>query len=174
MKTKLINFFVDSAKVFTNPDELFYVKSQSRSYGGIATSIFYAVFLALIIGIFTQDITVTAILMICGVVGVLLYNIIHTIITTIFAWILGGRGSILSLFNLISYTSAIDILLILSLALIPYHIMVIIPAIILISLWKMIIVCTAVNTEYEIGFGKSFLSAYGILIIILTVLVGVL
>ena len=52
--------------------------------------------------------------------------------------------------------------------------MVIMPLILLVIPWRMVINITAVNTEFEIGFGKSFLATYGILILILTVIVGLL
>ena len=58
MKTRIIDFFTDCAKVITAPDELFYLKSQYKNYEGVLTSIFFTAFLGLILGIYLKDIIV--------------------------------------------------------------------------------------------------------------------
>lgn len=174
MKTKIGNFFMDSAKVITSPDELFYVKNQEKNYDGIKTSIFFTVFLCLILGIFTKDIIITLALIVTGVFAVLITNFIHAVISSLLTFLLRGNGSIMKLFNLISYGSVLDILIIIALSLFVFMPIIIIPTIILVSLWKMIIVTLAVNSEYEIGYGKSFLAAYGIILIFLIIVMGVL
>lgn len=102
MKTRIIDFFTDCAKVITAPDELFYLKSQYKNYEGVLTSIFFTAFLGLILGIYLKDIIVTIGIIVCAIILVLLNNIIHSIITSIIARILGGTGNLLNLFNLIS------------------------------------------------------------------------
>lgn len=174
MKTRIFDFFTDCAKVITAPDELFYLKSQYKNYEGVLTSIFFTAFLGLILGIYLKDIIVTIGIIVCAIILVLLNNIIHSIITSIIARILGGTGNLLNLFNLISYTSVLDIFFIFVLSIFSFKPLIFIPIYILVSLWKLVINTLAVHSEYELGYGRSFLAAYGIIILIITILMGVL
>ncbi|MGI6565123.1 YIP1 family protein [Methanosphaera sp.] len=174
MMSRLISFFTESGKVLISPDELFYLKSQSRDYNGILSAIFYSAFLGLIIGLLTGEPLVIVFLIIGAIIVTLLFKVIQAIFIYIFSRILGGKGSYRSTLNLISYSSVFDVFLILGLALTSINNMVIMPLILLVIPWRMVINITAVNTEFEIGFGKSFLATYGILLLILTVIVGLL
>lgn len=174
MITRIIDFFADSGKVIISPDELFYLKSQERGYGGVWSLIFYTFFLSLIIGVLTGDAVFMGIIIAVSIISVLVFNLVHTIFIYIFSRLMKAEGSFLSTFNLISYAGVIDVFTILAVAVSTLKPAVLLPILLLVVLWKMIIVITAVNNEYGLGVGKSFLSAYGIILIILAIIMGVL
>ena len=99
MKTKIMEFFTESAKVFTNPDDLFYIKTEGSDKNGIISLLFYSLMLGLVIGIATGDIVLTGILLVVFLIIPLLCKLIHSIFTFIFARILGGSGSFFNTFN---------------------------------------------------------------------------
>ncbi len=174
MMSRITNFFTDCGEVITSPEDLFYVKRQYGDHNGIWSLIFFSVFLALIIGLAIGDLTLTGILVFVLLVCSLIFKFIQAILIYLFARLLGGHGEFIDTFNLISYSSVLDIFLILGIACLTLGKLVIIPLLLLLVLWKMVIVITAVNSEYDIGYGKSFLSAYGIILLIFTIIVGLL
>lgn len=171
MKTKIMEFFTESAKVFTNPDDLFYIKTEGSDKNGIISLLFYSLMLGLVIGIATGDIVLTGILLVVFLIIPLLCKLIHSIFTFIFARILGGSGSFFNTFNLMSYSSVLNVLLIIGIALATLGFAVIIPLMFLVFLWKMVIEIVAVSEEHNLGYAKSFLSTLGIPLIIFIILV---
>lgn len=174
MKTRIMEFFTESGQVFTNPDDLFYLKTESNGKNGIISLIFYNLLLGLVLGIATGNVVITLILMVAFLIISLLYKFIQSIFVFIFAKILGGSGSFMNTFNLISYSSVLNILLIIGIALATLGKMFIIPLIILVLLWKMVIEIIAVSEEHNLGYAKSFLSTVGIFLIIIVLIVGLI
>ena len=86
--SRLISFFTESGKVLISPDELFYLKSQSRDYNGILSAIFYSAFLGLIIGLLTGEPLVIVFLIIGAIIVTLLFKVIQAIFIYIFSRIL--------------------------------------------------------------------------------------
>ena len=113
MKTRIMEFFTESAQVFTNPDDLFYLKTQSSDKNGIISLIFYSLMLGLVTGIATGDIVITGILLVAFLILPLISKFIQSIFVFIFARLLGGSGSFINTFNLLSYSSVLNVLLIL-------------------------------------------------------------
>ena len=174
MMSRISNFFTESGQVILDPDDFLYYKTQSKGYNGILSLIFYNLILALIIGIATKDLVMTAFLLVIALIVPLVYKFIKTIFVYAFARILGGKGSFMNTFNLTSYSSVLNILIILGVALTYFIGAVIVPILLLVVLWKMVIELIAVSEEHNIGYGKSFLANYGIFLIILIILVGLL
>jgi hypothetical protein len=85
----------------------------------------------------------------------------------------GGEGNLFACYNLICYPSCLYIFLIVGLALTVLNKMFLFPVILLVILWQFVIVITAVATEYGMDFGKAFLSTYGLWLIILAILMGI-
>lgn len=174
MKTKLIDFFSDSGMLIISPEELFYLRGQKSGYNGIFSVIFYLAFLSLIIGILLQDITLAVSIFLITVVISLVFRFIHAITIHIFSKILfGGTGKLLACYNLICYSSSLYIFLIIGLAATVLNKMFIFPVLLLVILWQMFIVVTAVATEYGMDFGKAFISTYGIWLFIIIILMGI-
>lgn len=174
MMSRISNFFTESGQVILNPDDFLYYKCQSKGYNGILTLIFYHVILALIIGITTKDLVTTLLLVAIAIIFPLVYRFIKSIFVYAFAKLLGGTGSFMNTFNLTSYSSVLNILIILGFALTFFDKLVIIPILLLVYLWKMVIEIIAVSEEHNIGYGKSFLANYGIFYLIVIILVGLL
>lgn len=174
MMSRISNFFTESGQVILDPDDFLYYKSQSKGYNGILTLIFYHVILALIIGIATKDLVTTILLVVIAIIFPLVYRFIKSIFIYAFARILGGTGSFMNTFNLTSYSSVLNILIILGFALTVFDKIVIVPILFLVFLWKMIIEVIAVSEEHNLGYGKSFLANYGIFLLITIIIVGLL
>jgi len=175
MKTRILNFFEDSGKLILSPEELFYLKGQKAGAGGIASLIFYSAFTSLIIGILMQSLTFAVILMVITIVVGLVVRFVHAIFIHIFSsLIFNGQGNLMACFNLICYPSVLDIFLIIGLVGTVLNKMFIFPLLMLVVIWRFVIVITAVATEYGIDFGKAFFSTYGIWLIIVTILMGIL
>lgn len=166
MKERILQFFTESGQVFLNPDDLFFFKTDNQDKNGIISLIFYSFMLALVMGISTGDIVVTAILIVASLILPLVAMFIHTIFVYIFAKLLGGSGSFMNTFNLMSYSSVLNVLLIIAIVLAPINPFIIVPILILVGLWKMVLEIIAVSEEHNLGYGKSFLSTNGILILI--------
>lgn len=171
MKTNIMEFFTESAQVFTNPDDLFYLKTEGKDTNGIISLIFYSLMLGLVIGIATGDIVVTGILLLVFLIVPLVCKVIHSLFAFIFARLLGGSGSFVNTFNLMSYSSVLNVLLIIGIALATLGFAVIIPILFLVFLWKIVIEIVAVSEEHNLGYAKSFLSTTGIPLIILIIIV---
>ena len=77
-------------------------------------------------------------------------------------------------FNLLSYSSVLNVLLIIGIALATLGKMVIIPLVILVGLWKLVIEIIAVSEEHNLGYAKSFLSTAGIPLIISVICWGLI
>ncbi len=169
-----MEFFTESGQVFTNPDDLFYLKTEEKDNNGIVSLIFYNLMLGLVIGLFTGDLLVTGILLVVFVISQLIFKFVESLFVFIFARLLGGSGSLMNTFNLISYSSVLNILLIVGIALATLGKVVIIPLIFLVFLWKMVIEIIAVSEEHSLGYAKSFLSTVGIPLIIFVILVGLI
>ena len=175
MKSKIINFFMDSADVLLSPDDLFYSKSQSKNYDGVLTLIIFTVFLAIIFGIMTKSAVFTGILIISLLIARLIFKVIQAFFIKIASRLFKAQGDFMETFNLISYTGVLDIFLILGLACSAIGLgVVLIPLLILMVTWKMFIVVSAVCREYELGIGKGFLLSYGIWLLIITIIMGLL
>ncbi len=174
MKTRIMEFFTESAQVFTNPDDLFYLKTQSSDKNGIISLIFYSLMLGLVTGIATGDIVITGILLVAFLILPLISKFIQSIFVFIFARLLGGSGSFINTFNLLSYSSVLNVLLIIGIALATLGKMVIIPLVILVGLWKLVIEIIAVSEEHNLGYAKSFLSTAGIPLIISVICWGLI
>lgn len=170
MKTNIMEFFTESAKVFTNPDDLFYLKTEGNDINGIISLIFYSLMLGLVIGIATGDIVITGILLLVFFIVPLVAKLIHSLFAFIFARLLGGSGSFVNTFNLMSFSSVLNVLLIIGIALATLGFAVIIPIVFLVFLWKMVIEIVAVSEEHNLGYAKSFLSTTGIPLIILIII----
>ena len=69
-----------------------------------------------------------------------------------------------------SYSSVLNVLLIIGIALATLGFAVIIPLMFLVFLWKMVIEIVAVSEEHNLGYAKSFLSTTGIPLIILIII----
>lgn len=171
MKTKIMEFFTESANVITNPDDLFYLKTESDDKNGIITLIFYSLMLALVLGITSGDIVVTGILLVGSIILSLLSKFIQAFFAFIFARLLGGSGSFINTFNLMSYSSVLDVFVIVGIALLTLGFGVIFPIMILVFLWKMVIEVIAISEEHTLGYAKSFLSTVGIPLIIFIIVV---
>ena len=175
MKTiKIMEFFTESGQVFTNPDDLFFIKTDEKGYNGIISLIFYSLMLALVMGISTGDIAITGILLAAFLILPLIHKFIHSLFAYIFARLLGGSGTVMNTFNLMSYSSVLNVLLIIGIALATIGIMIIIPLVLLVFLWKMVIEIIAVSEEHNLGYAKSFLSTTGIPWIILIIIILIL
>ena len=174
MMRRIMEFFTESGQVFTNPDDLFYLKTEEKDNNGIVSLIFYNLMLGLVIGLFTGDLLVTGILLVVFVISQLIFKFVESLFVFIFARLLGGSGSLMNTFNLISYSSVLNILLIVGIALATLGKVVIIPLIFLVFLWKMVIEIIAVSEEHSLGYAKSFLSTVGIPLIIFVILVGLI
>lgn len=174
MMRRIMEFFTESGQVLTNPDDLFYLKTEEKDKNGILSLIFYNLMLGLVIGLFTGDLLVTGILLVGFVISQLIFKFIESLFVFIFARLLGGSGSLMNTFNLISYSSVLNILLIVGIALATLGKVVIIPLIFLVFLWKMVIEIIAVSEEHSLGYAKSFLSTVGIPLIIFVILVGLI
>lgn len=174
MMTRIMNFFTESGQVFTNPDDLFYSKTEGNDKNGIISLIFYNLLLGLIIGIFTKDLVITGILLVAFLIFPLLAKFIESVFVFIFAKIFGGSGSFMNTFNLLSYSSVLNVLLIIGIALLTLGKPVIMPIIILVYLWKMVLEIIAVSEEHNIGYAKSFLSTTGIPLIFVVILWGLM
>lgn len=171
MKTKIMEFFTESANVITNPDDLFYLKTEGGDKNGIITLIFYSFVLALVLGIATGDIVITGILLVVFILLSVFYKFIQSLFAFIFARILGGSGSFLNTFNLMSYSSVLNVFIVIGIALLTLGFAVIFPIMILVFLWKMVIEVIAVSEEHNLGYAKSFLSTAGIPLIIFIIVV---
>ena len=174
MMTRIMEFFTESGQVFTNPDDLFYAKTEGNDKNGIISLIFYNLMLGLIIGIYTKDLVFTGILLVAFFILPLLAKFIESIFVFIFAKILGGSGSFMNTFNLLSYSSVLNILLIIGIALLTLEKAVIIPIILLVYLWKMVLEIIAVSEEHNLGYAKSFLSTVGIPLIVIVIIWGLI
>jgi hypothetical protein len=172
--SRILEFFTESGQVFTNPDDLFYMKTEGQDYNGVISLIFYSLMLALVLGITSGDIVVTGILLVLFLIFPLLAQFIHSIFVFIFAKILGGSGNFMNTFNLLSYSSVLNLLLIIGIALLSLGKIVIIPLVILVSLWKIVIEIIAVSEEHNMGYAKSFLSTVGIPLIISVIIWGLI
>lgn len=174
MISKIIDFFSDSGKLIISPEELFYLRGQKKGYNGIFSVVFYYAFLSLIIGILLQDLTLSVILAVSSIIFTLVFKFIHALTIHVFAKVLfGGDGKLLACYNLICYPSALTIFLIVGLALTVLNKMFLFPIILLVLLWQVVIVITAVATEYGMDFGKAFISTYGLWLIIIAILMGI-
>lgn len=174
MMTKIMEFFSDSGKLIISPEELFYLRGQKRGYNGILSLIFYLAFLSLIIGILLQNIGIGIAIGIISIVFSLIFKFVHAITIHIFSKLLfKGDGKFLACFNLICYPGTLYVFLIIGLAATVLNKMFIFPVLLLVILWQIIIVITAVATEYGMDFGKAFISTYGIWLIILAILMGI-
>jgi hypothetical protein len=174
MISKIIEFFSDSGKLIISPEELFYLRGQKKGYYGILSVVFYLAFLSLMIGILLQDLTFGLIAAVGSIVFTLVFKFIHAVTIHIFAKVLfGGEGNLFACYNLICYPSCLYIFLIVGLALTVLNKMFLFPVILLVILWQFVIVITAVDTEYGMDFGKAFLSTYGLWLIILAILMGI-
>ena len=171
MKTSIMEFFTESAKVFTNPDDLFFLKTEGKDINGIISLIFYSLMLGLVIGIASGDIVITGILLVAFLILPLVDKVIHSIFAFIFARLLGGSGSFTNTFNLMSYSSVLNVLLIIGIALATIGFGVILPIMSLVFLWKMVLEIVAVSEEHNLGYAKSFLSTIGIPLIIVIIIV---
>lgn len=174
MMSRISNFFTDSGQVLLNPDDFLFLKSQEKDYNGIISLLFYTGILALLIGITTLDPIMTVVLVLVFIIGSLIINLVRSVIAFIFAKLLGGNGGLISTFNLISYSSVLNILLYIGFVLTFFDKLAIIPIILLVFLWKMVIEITAVSEEHNIGYAKAFLSTYGIYLIILVIIMGLI
>lgn len=174
MKERILQFFTESGQVFLNPDDLFFFKTEERDKNGIISLIFYSFMLALVMGISTGDLTVTAILLVISLILPILCMFIHAIFVYIFARLLGGTGSFMNTFNLMSYNAVLNVLLIIAIVLAAVNPFIIVPVLILVGLWKMVLEIIAVSEEHNIGYGKSFLSTKGIAILISIIVLIVL
>lgn len=173
MKTKIINFFTNSAKIFINPDELFNEKNKNLDYEGVISLIFYMAILGLVIGILTKNAMITVFLIIFSIIGSLIFNFIHCALTYIFAMLFKVDGEFASLYNLMCYEYVLDALIIIGIGItLLTGKWVIIPLVLLVSIWKIIVTISAVNSVFKFGYGKSFISAYALLFLILTVIMG--
>lgn len=172
--SRISNFFTDSGQVLLNPDDFLFLKSQEKDYNGIISLLFYTGILALLIGITTLDPIMTVVLVLVSIIGSLIINLVRSVIAFIFAKLLGGNGGLISTFNLISYSSVLNILLYIGFVLTFFDKLAIIPIILLVFLWKMVIEITAVSEEHNIGYAKAFLSTYGIYLIILVIIMGLI
>lgn len=171
MKTKIMEFFTESAKVITNPDDLFYLKTEGEDKNGIISLIFYSLVLALVLGISTGDIVFTGILLVVFLILSLFFMFIRSLFAFIFARLLGGSGSFINTFNLMSYSSVLNVLMIVGIALLCLGFGVIFPIMFLVFLWKMVIEVIAISEEHNLGYAKSFLSTVGIPLIIFIIIV---
>lgn len=173
MKSKIINFFTDSADVLLSPDDLFYLKSQSKNYDGILTLIVFTVILALTLGILTKSALVAGILIILLLFSRLIFKLIQALLINLVTRLFGAQGDFIRTFNLISYSSVLDVFVIIGLAstVLGLGIM-LLPLLILTVVWKMFIVVSAICREYELGIGKAFLSAYGIWLLVIAIIMG--
>ncbi|OWT32522.1 hypothetical protein BGI41_07240 [Methanobrevibacter sp. 87.7] len=160
--------------VLLSPELLFDEKSKDGGYAGIITLIFFSIFLGLISGILSKSFVVFIVVAIFLIIFTIVFNIVQTIFIYIFSRLLGGEGSFKSTFNLLGYLSVIDIFTLIGLSLTSIGNLIIIPISMLVLLWKAVLVVILVNSEFKIGLGKSFLSSFGILALILICLMGVL
>lgn len=174
MKERIFEFFTESGKVFLNPDDLFYFKTEDPDKNGIISLIFYSLMLALVVGIAMGDLVITAVLLVASLILPIVYMFIHTIFVFIFARLLGGSGSFMNTFNLMSYSGVLNVLLIVAIALTKINPLILIPVIILVYLWKMVLEIIAVSEEHNLGYAKAFLSTRGISLIILIIVLIIL
>lgn len=166
MIERISQFFTESGQIFLNPDDLFFYKTDEKDKNGIISLEFYSLMLALVLGIAIGDVVVTAILLVASLIIPLVSMFIHSIFVFVFARLLGGTGSFMNTFNLLSYSSVLNVLLIIAIALAAINPFIILPVIILVSLWKMVLEIIAVSEEHNLGYGKSFLSTNGIPLLI--------
>ena len=176
MKSRIENFFINSAKVLIDPDTLFKEKEDGqKDYEGIVSLIFYVAILGLLIGMETQSAVITILLILVSIIGLMVFKLIHCGLTYLFAMIFKGKGKFSTLYNLMCYEYVTAIILIIGMGLFAAtgKFFILIPILLLEFLMKTIITVSAVNNVYKFGYGKSFLSAYGILILI-GIVVGLL
>ncbi|RAP53433.1 MAG: hypothetical protein BZ138_00875 [Methanosphaera sp. rholeuAM270] len=162
-----MEFFTESGKIFLNPDDLFFFKTDNHDYNGIISLIFYSLVLGLVLGIASGDLAVTGILLVASLIIPIVVMFVHSIFVFIFAKLLGGSGSFMNTFNLLSYSAVLNVILIIAIALMTFNPFIIVPVIILVGLWKMVLEIIAVSEEHSIGYGKAFLSTRGISIILI-------
>lgn len=173
MKTKIINFFTNSAKVFIIPDKLFNEKIENPDYGGILSLVVYMAILGLVIGILTKSAFITVFIVIASIIGSLISKLIHCFLTYIFAMLFKVDGEFGQLYNLMCYEDTLNILIIIGTGItVLTGKWIIIPLVFLVGIWKMIVTISAVNSVFKFGYGKSFLSAYGLLILVVIILMG--
>lgn len=175
MKTKIMEFFTNSAKVFLNPDELFSEKKATHNYDGVFSLIFYMAILGLIFGILTKSVIITVILIITLIIGALISKLIHSLITYVIAMIYKADAEFSQLYNLMCYDGALYALIIpgIGIALLTGN-LIVIPLIILVDLWKLIVNVIAVNSVFEFGYSKSFIASYALVILILIIIMGLI
>lgn len=173
MKSKIMELFTTTGRVITSPDELFYLKNQDEDKMGIAISIVFQILLGIIIGLITQCISFGIIVAIAFIIMTLIGNITNTIFIMIFTRLFGAKGGFMQTFNMISYTSAIDLVTIVTLALSTFKPLILV-ALLFVPLWKLVIQITAVNTIYNIGYVRSFLCCNGFLAIIAIIIMGLI
>lgn len=175
MKEEIENFFTNSAKVLLIPDTLFKEKIDAGDHEGVLSLLFYICILGLVIGIGTKSAIATIILIIVSIICVLIFKLIHCGLTYLFSLIFKGEGKFFELFNLMCYEYVSDVILIVGIGIFiaTNKFLILLPILALVGLWKVIITTSAVNTVYKFGYGKSFVSAYGILLLI-CILVGLL
>lgn len=166
MKERISQFFTESGLVFLNPDDLFYFKTEEPDKNGIISLVFYSIMLALVMGIATGNLVIIGALVAASLILPLVYMFIHTIFVFIFARLLGGSGSFMNTFNLMSYSGVLNILLIIAIALSIFNPFVFVPILMLVSIWKIVLEMIAVSEEHNIGYGKAFLSTIGIFLLL--------
>ena len=104
MKSRIENFFINSAKVLIDPDTLFKEKEDGqKDYEGIVSLIFYVAILGLLIGKETQSAVITILLILVSIIGLMVFKLIHCGLTYLFAMIFKGTGKFSTLYNLMCY-----------------------------------------------------------------------
>lgn len=174
MRERISQFFTESGQVFLNPDDLFYYKTEEKDNNGIISLLFYNIMLALVMGIATGSIELTAILVLFAIIVPTICMLIHSIFVFIFAKLLGGNGSFINTFNLLSYNAVLNVVLMAAITLTLINGFVIVPALLLVYLWKIVLEIIAVSEEHNIGYAKAFLSTKGISLILFILVILIL
>jgi hypothetical protein len=150
---------------------------SKKTLNGVYVFIFFSAFLGIMIGSLIAGITgitflpliVALIYVILGLLNLLIWaGITHIIAKFLFK----GEGNFVNLFGLLGYTSVTFILGIFALMTLILGTTIISSWLLftLMIFWILIIGIVAVEAEYKIGIGKSFLSLCGIPILILVLI----
>lgn len=185
MVKTVMNFSRDLLRVLVSPKETFkVVKDKNLENQGLYLYIFMCAFLGFMLGGLVSAITGVWIIFpiafaVMVTVIALLKLIVWAIISHIVAvFVFKGKGSLTGTIKLMGFSAAPFILGIFALMtlILAGTIFTSTMLFAVMYIWAIIIGSTAVNIEHKIGFGKSFLSVFGlpaVVIIGLMMLVGV-
>lgn len=179
---KCLNFFDKSGKILISPENtLKEIKDNNTCLNGIYFFIFFSAFLGIMIGAMIAGLIQNPFLpilmaLLAIIIGLLKLFIWAGITHLVAKFIFKGKGKFKNIFGLMGYTSVTFILGIFALmmTMLATRLISSFFLFILMGIWMLVIATVAVNVEHGIGIGKSFLSCYGVitLIIIAIFLIG--